>query len=376
MDVQDYPAVQELMRIAFRTDASIQIGTGHVMRCLTLADALRERGAQCSFICRQHPGNLVDLIKQRGHAVHTLPADDHRYPTTLAQPAHAAWLGADWATDAEQTRQALGQENVDWLVVDHYALDRQWETALRPYARKIMVIDDLADRPHDGDLLLDQNLGRTKEDYAGLLKLGTRTLIGPQYALLRPEFAQWREYSLARRTQPQLKNLLITMGGVDNGNATGQVVDALKTCELPDDLNITIVMGPHAPWLTQVQALAISMPWPVKVLAGVSNMAQLMADSDLAIGAAGGTAWERCTLGLPTLLLVLAENQKSGALALQKAGAALMVQDIDELHDLLAPLTGIAGKPVALLQLSNAAASLTDGKGVMHVVQKMLGSYV
>lgn len=363
------------VKIAFRADASIQIGTGHVMRCLTLADALRERGAQCSFICRQHLGNLVDLIKQRGHQVHALPTGNKNYPTPF-QPAHAAWLGTGWTTDAKQTRLALDQQSVDWLVVDHYALDCQWETALRPYARKIMVIDDLADRPHDCDLLLDQNLGRTKEDYGGLLKFGAHLLIGPQYALLRAEFAQWREYSLARRTQPQLKNLLITMGGVDESNATGQVLDALKTCELPDDLHITVVMGPHAPWLTQVQALAISIPWPVKVLACVSNMAQLMADSDLAIGAAGGTAWERCTLGLPTLLLVLAENQKSGALALQKAGAALMVQDIDELHDLLAPLTGIAGKPVALLQLSNAAASLTDGKGVMRVVQKMLGNYV
>lgn len=366
MDVQDSPAVQDLMRIAFRTDASIQIGTGHVMRCLTLADALRDRGAQCSFICRQHPGHLVDLIRQRGHEVHTLPADDDRYPT-LAQPAHAAWLGADWATDAGQSRQALGQENVDWLVVDHYALDRQWETALRPYARKIMIIDDLADRLHDGDLLLDQNLGRTKEDYAGLLKLGTLTLIGPQYALLRPEFAQWREYSLARRAKPQLKNLLITMGGVDEGNATGQVLDAVKTCELPDDLRITVVMGPHAPWLEQVQSKAATMPCPTRVLTGVNNMAQLMAESDLAIGAAGSTSWERCSLGLPSIQLVLADNQKEAAKALSDSNAAILLNESTGMRVLMQKLS-----IEKLQQMTCSASSICSGQGAIRVANQLM----
>ena len=363
------------MRIAFRADASLQIGTGHVMRCLTLADALRERGAQCSFICRQHPGHLLDLIGQRGHEAIALPVAVSTYKTK-SSPAHAAWLATDWATDAQQARQSLGEQVMDWLVVDHYALDSRWEQALRPQARQIMVIDDLADRPHDCELLLDQNLGRTEKDYADLLNPTTQKLIGPQYALLRPEFAQWRKYSLARRAKPQLKNLLITMGGVDQGNATGQVLNALKDCTLPADLQITVVMGQQAPWMAQVEAVAAAMPWPTQVHAGVSNMAQLMADSDLAIGAAGGTAWERCVLGLPALVLVLAGNQNKGAKALQAQGAAIVVQQIQELRSLFQALIGGDGQLSTLQKMSNAGANLTNNKEATHVARIVLSSHV
>ena len=358
------------MRIAFRTDASLQIGTGHVMRCLTLADALRERGAQSTFICRPHAGHLLYLIQRRGHTAKALaPADDAF--TAPADPTHAKWLGTDWASDAAQTQQALGEQVVDWLVVDHYALDRRWEQTMRPHTGRIMAIDDLADRPHDCDLLLDQNLGRQAKDYGGLLSRHTQTLIGPAYALLRPEFAQWREHSLQRRAQPQLKNLLITMGGVDQANATGQVLDALTHCELPADLRITVVMGPTAPWLMQVQAQATAMPRPTEVLAGVSNMAQLMAESDLCIGAAGSTSWERCCLGLPAIQLVLADNQKEAALALTEKSAALSINlstyfttDLKLLIDCLDTL--------CMKTLTNRSAEICNGHGPASVITQLM----
>lgn len=355
------------MHIAFRTDASLQIGTGHVMRCLTLADALRERGAQSTFICRPHAGHLLDLIHQRGHTTKALADADDAY-NAPADPCHAKWLGTEWASDATQTQQALGDQDVDWLVVDHYALDRRWEQTLRPHTRRIMAIDDLADRPHDCDLLLDQNLGRQAQDYGGLLSRHTQTLIGPAYALLRPEFAQWREYSLQRRTQPQLKNLLITMGGVDQANATGQVLDALTNCELPTDLRITVVMGSTAPWLAQVQAQAATMQCPTQVLAGVSNMAPLMAESDLCIGAAGSTTWERCCLGLPALQLVLAANQKDINAALELAGSVLTVH-LEELKtELPSVLTNLI-RPAVLCGLSKNAAVVCNGLGATKTVQ-------
>ena len=363
------------MQAVFRTDASLQIGTGHVMRCLTLADALRERGAKSTFICRPHVGHLLNLIHQRGHiAVPLEPADDSF--TVLTDTPHAKWLGTDWASDALQTRQALGCQAFDWLVVDHYALDRRWEEALRSQTRQIMVIDDLADRPHDCDLLLDQNLGRQAKDYAGLLSPTAQTLIGPQYALLRPEFAQWREHSLKRRANPQLKSLLITMGGVDQGNATGLVLDALKTCDLPADLGITVVMGPHAPWLTQVQVQAAVMPRPTLVLAGVSHMAQLMAESDLCIGAAGGSAWERCVLGLPTLVLILAANQHSGAMALQSHGAAILVADTQHLMTQMSAILSMVKQGKALRKMSQDAAKLATGDGVLQVLELLLATHV
>jgi UDP-2,4-diacetamido-2,4,6-trideoxy-beta-L-altropyranose hydrolase len=355
------------MRIAFRTDASLQIGTGHVMRCLTLADALNERGAQSTFICRPHAGHLMDLIRQRGHTATTLALAEDAFAAP-ADPCHAKWLGTHWASDAEQTRQALGDKVVDWLVVDHYALDRRWEKSLRPHTRRIMAIDDLADRPHDCDLLLDQNLGRQVKDYSGLLSRHTQTLIGPAYALLRPEFARWRDHSLQRRAKPQLKNLLITMGGVDQANATGQVLDALTRCELPTDLRITVIMGPTAPWMAQVQAQAEAMPCPTQVLAGVSNMAHLMAESDLCIGAAGSTSWERCCLGLPALQLALAANQKPINAALVLAESVLTVQQEKlqaELPSVFAQLT----RPAALRGLSKNAAVVCDGLGAGKTVQ-------
>lgn len=366
-----------MANIAFRADASMQIGTGHVMRCLTLADALRERGASCSFVCRPHQGHLLDLVVQRGHQALALPELQEIAQLNRNATAHTHWLGTGWGTDAQDTQHALsahtGGQPVDWLVVDHYALDARWEEALRPQAKHIMVIDDLADRPHACELLLDQNLGRMEADYGGLLKGKTTTLIGPQYALLRPEFAALRAQSLARRkSAPQLSRLLITMGGVDKDNATGQVLAVLQSCALPAELRVTVVMGPHAPWLAQVQAQAMQMPWPTEVLVGVDSVAQLMAESDLAIGAAGGTAWERCSLGLPSLVLILAENQLSGAVALQKAGAAVAMQTQQEITGFMESLqTAVMAKEI-LSKLSMAAAAVTNGEGCRSTVDYLL----
>lgn len=358
--------------IVFRSDASLDIGTGHVMRCLTLAEALREHGAVCRFVCRAHPGNLIEMIQRRGFEVHALPFDNHWIVPGNSTPTHANWLGADWQTDTEQTKVGAGEMAVDWLIVDHYALDARWESTLRSYCGKIMVIDDLADRVHDCDLLLDQNLGRNAEDYAALVPAGCTLLVGAQYALLRPEFSAQREYSLARRSAPQLKHLLITMGGVDKDDVTGKVLDALRACSLPADCRISVVMGPHAPWLTQVCERADNMPWPTEVLVNVSDMARLMAESNLAIGAAGGTSLERCCLGLPSLMLVLADNQRKGAQALHAAGAVWCIEASDLDHGLPKMLDAFReGK--TLQRMTVAAAAICNGLGVDHVVSHLSG---
>lgn len=367
------------MRIAFRTDASLQIGTGHVMRCLTLADALHKHGVECLFICRPHRGNLLDLITLRGHRAIALPvlvADDSISPYTDTELAHARWLGTDWGTDATDTYQALGDKIVDWFVVDHYALDGKWERVLRPACQRLMVIDDLADREHDCDLLLDQNLGRAISDYSGLISASATLLIGPQYALLRPEFALLRAESLARRSNPRFRHLLIAMGGVDKDNVTGQVLHALNACGaiLPDDLHITVVMGLHAPWLQEVQAQVAQLPHTVKVLVGVDNMAQLMVNSDLAIGAAGSTSWERCCLGLPSLIVVLAENQQKIAQALGRSGAVISLGTPFSNAfpvELQRAVIEIGSGNDRLGRLSVCAADITDGQGVMNVIQNL-----
>jgi len=367
-------------KIAFRTDASLLMGSGHLMRCLTLADALTAQGAQCHFISRAHPGHLLEVIRQRGFDFTALPAElsapaaanIQNVSDSAKEPVHASWLGSDWQTDAEQTRAVLVKLQPDWLVIDHYALDQRWESALRLYAKKLMVIDDLADRPHQCDFLLDQNLGRQPKDYVNLVPAHCKVLTGPQYALLRPEFAALRAYSLQRRQQPVLKQVLITMGGVDQSNATGQVLQALKGCTLPQDCRISVIMGLQAPWLQQVRAQAQAMPWPTEVLVNVSDMARRMADSDLAIGAAGSTSWERCCLGLPTLMVVLADNQKDAAVHLEHAGAAYCLTLDTQLHQQLHDRTQrLLNQPEGLNQMAIHASRITDGAGVERVMATM-----
>lgn len=364
------------MKIAFRADASLQIGTGHVMRCLTLADALAARGADCQFICRAHEGNLIEFILGKGYVAHALPiAHEANTGSTAPGPAastpdptHAPWLGATQAQDAQACAPILAAQRPDWLIVDHYALDARWERALAPHYRKLMVIDDLADRPHACDLLLDQTFGGDAADYRPFVPAACRLLCGSQYALLRPEFAALRPYSLQRRTRPALRELLITMGGVDKDNATGQVLEALRTCPLRAYCRITVVMGAAAPWLGEVRTQAQDMPWPTRVLVGVSDMAQLMADSDLAIGAAGATSWERCCLGLPTAMMVLAANQRHAARLLEQANAVRMLDLAANLQKGLAEfINEIFTSETLLAQLRDSASKVTDGKGCEHV---------
>jgi UDP-2,4-diacetamido-2,4,6-trideoxy-beta-L-altropyranose hydrolase len=236
-----------------------------------------------------------------------------------------------------------------------------------------MVIDDLANRTHDCDLLLDQNLGRTLEDYQPHLPHTANTLIGPRYALLRPAFSALREESLSRRNPPQLKQLLITLGGVDQDNYTEQVLNALRHCPLPSDLHITVVMGAHAPWLEKIKATALSMPCPIQVLVNVPHMARWMTVSDLCIGASGGTTWERCSLGLPSFVIATADNQQAGALALEKLGAARIFKSASELIELIKKLLPPNEPATLLKQLSMAAAQVTTGNGTALVIDQMRG---
>ncbi|TDR57253.1 UDP-2,4-diacetamido-2,4,6-trideoxy-beta-L-altropyranose hydrolase [Halomonas ventosae] len=362
------------MLVVFRADASLEIGTGHIMRCLTLAEALTAQDAACHFLCREHVGHLCDAIEARGFTVHRLPRMSQGGSATDTDDAsldHAHWLGTTWEQDAEACGRLMAQLAPDWLVVDHYALDSRWESTVLPKQTRLLVIDDLADRPHRADLLLDQNLGRAAEDYAGLLPAECRVMAGPRFALLRPEFEALRERSLARRRrQPGLKRLLITLGGVDKDNATGQVLDTLKACDLPDDLGITVVMGATAPWLDDVEASASRLPWTTEVVVNISDMARRMAEADLAIGAAGSTSWERCCLGLPTLMLVLAENQRAIARALDKAGAARCLGVPSELDDLPRHLATLQA-PDTLQVMSRAAALLSAGEGVNTLCHAM-----
>lgn len=358
-----------IMRVVFRADASIQIGTGHVMRCLTLADALRNAGADCVFICRDLPGHLGAQIAARGHALHLLPAPDGT-SSSAAPPVHAPWAGVSWEQDAAETAAHIG--TCDWLVMDHYAFDRHWQQALASRFRKLMVIDDLADRPHDADLLLDQNLGRAAADYHGLVPDTCTRLIGPRHALLRPEFRAARAASLARRGAGQgVRHILISMGGTDMPDATSRVLDALSRADLPGDLRLSVVMGRSAPALERVRERAARMPWPTEVLVDVTDMARLMQDADLAIGAGGSTTWERCCLGLPSIIVETADNQASAVAAMQAEGAALGTGPLLDARFDERLVQAVGQAQQELEALSQRAARVCDGEGVCRAVAEM-----
>ncbi|MCW5726962.1 MAG: UDP-2,4-diacetamido-2,4,6-trideoxy-beta-L-altropyranose hydrolase [Parvibaculum sp.] len=356
-----------MMHVAFRADAALTIGTGHVMRCLTLARALALQGHNCRFVCRDLPGNLNRQIAAE-FSLSSLPPPHG--PVPASPPAHAAWAGVGWAQDAAETRTALQAAPIDWLVLDHYAFDARWQKTALPDGTKLMVIDDLADRPHACDLLLDQNLGHEPEDYEALVPAGTPCLTGPRYALLRPEFAAQRAQALAGRAGRGLRHLLISMGGVDTVDATLTILRALPGAPLPENLEIAVIMGAQAPALEQVRALAGEMPWRTKVVVDVRDMAARMGQADLAIGAGGGTTWERCCLGLPSIIVQIAENQAGIAQALAKAGAALdpgPLHTPDFAHRLRAALAD-ARDPGRMAALSENAAALCDGEGVGRVL--------
>lgn len=359
------------VRVAFRADASVQIGTGHVMRCLTLADELTRQGHECRFVCREHEGHLGELITSKGYGLTLLPScSDNELDTKDSRSDnYARWLGVPWQEDARQTLDALTPWQPDWLVVDHYALDAEWERALANAVGSIMVIDDLANRCHECALLLDQNLGRVESDYDGLLPEDCQRLTGPGYALLRPEFANLREQSLKRRQQPELKRILISLGGVDRTNVTGQVLDAISESALPASTELDIIMGAAAPYLDEVRQQAARMPFRATVSVNVTDIAERMCEADLAIGAAGSTSWERCCLGVPTILLAIADNQNMVNQALIDEGAAVELK-VKCLRAAGGQVISNAFKEILVngTKIIEKAATVTDGLGCMRVI--------
>lgn len=332
------------MRIIVRADASRDLGTGHIMRCLTLLDAL---SVKAFFVCKRLEGHLGDLIAARGHQVRFIEPG-------LEKGQETAKLA----------------ENADLVIVDHYALDAAWEVQM---PCPVMVIDDLADRSHECSILLDQNLGRQNSDYDGLVPASCLCLTGPEYALLRPEFSDARPAALASRAgrDGELTNLMIAMGGTDALDATGWVLGLLQKITLPDELKITVVLGTTAPHLEMVRVKLAELPCYGEFLVGTNRMADLMVEADLAIGGAGSTSWERCALGLPSLIVVLADNQKDGAKALVAEGAAKQV-DLYEDLSFRTVVSQLMTQRSERQQLSLAAAALCDGGGASRVSQALV----
>lgn len=356
------------MKVVFRVDASTRMGMGHLMRCLTLAEALRKRDAQIRCVCREHSGHLIALLQQLAIPVTVLPA--LVYEDTKSGEDYAAWLGVTQAEDAEQSIEALNGENPDWLVVDHYGLDAEWEQRLRPHACKLMVIDDLANRRHDCDVLLDQNYSAEgAHRYVGLVADTCKLLVGPRYALLRPEYAAYRK--TLRIRDEQVRRVLVFFGGSDPENMTGLALEALSHAELRH-LDVDVVIGANNPHCAVLEKQSRERP-RTTIYGSRTHLADLMSQADLAIGAGGATTWERMCLGLPTVVVSLAENQlpASGALEEAKlihyAGHFSSIK-IDHLTQLIQTLIQSTERLTGLAMQNQLQV---DGLGALRLVEVM-----
>jgi len=358
------------MRVAFRTDASSQIGTGHVMRCLTLADALSEQGAECQFVCREHEGHLMSHIRSRGYELHALPkpSSNTSFESDLA---HASWLGVDWLADADQTCQALGSEELDWLIVDHYTLDHRWESAMRSSCKRIMVIDDLADWQHDCDLLLDQNYGSSAERYRGLVSADCAQCHGPEYALLKPVYAE-RSAQLPARDGQVRRVLIYFGGGADVANLTRLAVQAFQAPELAH-IELDIVVGAAYAHQSSLEEL-VAQRGNAIIHWQLPDLVDLMAKADLAIGAGGATTWERCCMGLPAIVISIAENQRPACEALSADMLIDYLGHVDQVTSALIRdrVLSFAANPDLLRDLSERGMKLVDGNGVLKITKSML----
>ena len=351
----------------FRADSSSDIGTGHVMRCLTLALALRDAGHSCIFICKNHQGNISNYILKNQFElieINTNPYKDN----IECQPDHYPWLGSSFKDDANQTNAILEKRKPDWLIVDHYAIDFSWHKEVLRNVKRIMVIDDLGDRRHECNILLDQNLGATEIKYKKLLPKDCKKLLGPKYALLRPEFYGLRKSSMINKNKGKLNRILINFGGGDKLNLTKKVLKKFTDIDLPKYIQIDVILGPQANLDSNITSYKDFFKDRIRFFKDITNMAELMMSADLAISAGGSTSWERCALGLPSIIFAIAENQIEIAKNIEKSGAGVYL-----------PIEALKSKEFeiefqkfyfndVLLEYSKSAANITKGNGVKNLI--------
>lgn len=361
------------MRVAVRADSGSAMGVGHVMRCLTLVTALKQKVAnlECVFFTRNHQSNIDNLIERQGFQVWSMPVESSVLDCVDLN-LHKRWLGVRAQRDAADTVAGIRQHfesELDLLIVDHYGCDQEWHGTLRQVARRILVVDDLADRPYDADILVDQTYGRRIEDYRPLVSSDCRVLVGTKYALLRPEFQrEGCEIQKHREIKNDPIRILVSLGGSDSNNVSKKVVDSLLALER--NHQISLILGAANSNRESLRSQFDSCE-QINVFESVTNMAEMMKNHDLAIGAAGATSWERCAMGLPSILVVLADNQQLIADHLEKAEACVVLStSFDEL-DLEDVFRRIFDDGRVYKNMVRNCLSICDGDGSRRVVKKI-----
>jgi len=342
--------------IFIRVDSSKVIGSGHLMRCINLANMLRNAGAVIEFITQNLPGNSDEKITEnnfRYHVLGSIKNDNHHEVCD----EHIKWFGVAQKQDMLDTVEVVKGSKVDWIIVDHYALDYKWEIGLKNYTEKIMVIDDLVNRRHYCDLLLDQNLhNNANSEYRDLLLSNkTKIFLGPSYSLLSSSF---NDSNLLRKRTGRLNHLLIYLGGGDKAHIFLKTVVESLSLLVESKFSITIIAGDSYDEVQlDVKYLEIK---DIDVLKFTNDMPKMICLSDLAIGACGISQWERCVLGLPSIVAVTADNQIKDAEALDKLGAVINLGNSEYISpaDVADAINKLCSDNLLLKKISNNALSV------------------
>lgn len=366
------------MKILFRADASIEIGAGHIMRCMVLAEKLKNQGFDCTFVCRNNQGNLIKKIQDRGFFVYSIEcrsttgALEGSNEVINLRAQNSSYLNEGF--DAEQTIAAVSGQYFDWIVVDHYDLSVNWEVLVKPICSRLMAIDDLANRRHNCDLLLDQNYYNNPDKrYQDLLPTHCVSLLGPNYVLLRQEFIETKKNLNVR--SGEIKKILVFFGASDPTNETKKILIALSQIAL-ERVSVDVVVGGANPHRQTIYTMCNEIKG-VNYYCDVSNMSELISRADLGIGAGGSSIWERCYLGLPSITSVVAFNQ----IETTEDVASLGVIDYLGKAEMLSPdkyataILKLVANPAYLKSMSTSGINLVSGIGtssVVDVMQKLL----
>jgi UDP-2,4-diacetamido-2,4,6-trideoxy-beta-L-altropyranose hydrolase len=347
------------MNFFFRVDSSRSIGFGHVMRCLVLAEKLRLADANVFFVCKSYEHSLIPKIKNSKFTVITL----NNIPLKFKEKLLSNELQIE---DARMTIDAIKEFQIDWLIVDNYLLGVEWEIKMREVAKKIMVIDDLAESKHYCDLLLNQNSNELELNYKESLNKEFIGLFGPGYSLLRDEFLMLRP----KKLEPiaEIKSILIFLSG---GDDYGETLKAMRgVWKYKKNVEADVVIGSSNLYASEIKDLCQQYHW--NLLVQIDNLAERMANADFVVGSCGVNAWERCALGKPSISVVLASNQKYVSKTLKKYDASEVIGWFEDAsHEEYCNIMKKMTKERAF-EIANNAYNLVDANGANRVSDILL----
>jgi UDP-2,4-diacetamido-2,4,6-trideoxy-beta-L-altropyranose hydrolase len=360
----------------FRVDASTEIGSGHIYRCLTLANYLKLQGFNCMFICRNLEGNLAAEISGRGFKVRLQHKSALRKSLSSDYPEHLRWLCVDWQIDLKETIDLISDLSDIFLIVDHYGIERNWEQGISNVVKGVMVIDDLSNRYHKCNILLDQNLKNDYSMYDQFVSFETKKLFGPNYCLIRDEFSALHGHYGKTNLENFPFKILINMGGVDDKNYTLDVLRHLDKSRIREYIDLTVLVGVGYKFLDKLYRFAVTSRSNIKIVRNSNEVAKLLLENHLVIGAAGSSAWERCCLGMPSIILAISSNQSEIAkiLSLKNAGIEIPIDKIStQLNNFVEELFVERN---FLKKMSKKACKLVDGRGVERVYRVIEDMYL